>query len=371
MLMRVLAPLAVAIQARVPVLLWGPPGTGKSSSVLALGRALGVPVEVVIASIREPADFAGLPVPDGVFCLNGQQIRSVHLAPPAWAVRLAQAGRGILFLDEISTAPPAVQAALLRVILDRVVGDLSLPPGVAVAAAANPPEQAAGGWDLAAPLANRFCHLTWGLDASAWADGMLRGWPAPEVPRLPEGWETDVPAARALVASFIRARPHLLLQVPREESRAGGAWPSPRTWDMAARLLAACAAAQAEEDVEAILLAGCVGEGPAHEFLRWRRELDLPDPEELLAAPESFQLPPRGDQQYAVLAAVVAAAVREPVKRDRLAAAWRVIDAARQQGGGDIAAWAVGPLAEASSRVGYVAPEARHFRPLLQQAEVK
>ena len=106
--------LSIALQTRTPTLIWGPPGVGKTQYVEGLGRALGLPVEVVIASIREPSDFGGLPILE-----NG----GVRLAPPAWACRLEEAGAGILFIDEISTAPPAVQAALLRVVLDRVVGE--------------------------------------------------------------------------------------------------------------------------------------------------------------------------------------------------------------------------------------------------------
>ena len=92
--------LGVAVAARVPVLLWGAPGTGKTSVIRAMADALGWPCETVIASIREPSDFAGLPVVVG---------DGVRFAPPAWARRLAEAGRGLLFLDELSTAPPAVQ----------------------------------------------------------------------------------------------------------------------------------------------------------------------------------------------------------------------------------------------------------------------
>src|SRR5919204_1178691 len=91
--------LSVAVAALVPVLLWGGPGTGKSSAVRDLAATMGWPCEVVIASIREPSDFAGLPVVS-----DGQ----VHFAPPRWAQRLSSAGLGMLFLDEISTAPPAV-----------------------------------------------------------------------------------------------------------------------------------------------------------------------------------------------------------------------------------------------------------------------
>jgi len=96
---------------------------------------MGWPCETVIAAIREPSDFSGLPV---------VRESQVDMAPPRWAKRLAEAGRGILFLDEISTAPPAVQAALLRVVLERVVGDLELPDDVVVVAAANPPRAGRG-----------------------------------------------------------------------------------------------------------------------------------------------------------------------------------------------------------------------------------
>src|SRR3954469_9184714 len=168
------AALGTAVAARVPVLLWGAPGTGKTSAIRAMAAAAGWACETVIASIREPSDFAGLPI-----VVDG----GVRFAAPTWARQLAAAGRpGLLFLDEISTAPPAVQAALLRVVLERVVGDLELPDEIPVVAAANPPELAADGWDLSAPLANRFCHLQWTVDPKAVAEGMAAGFPAPRVP---------------------------------------------------------------------------------------------------------------------------------------------------------------------------------------------
>ena len=144
--MGIVGELAIAVQAGVPVLLWGAPGVGKTATIKSIAGALELLCEPVIASVREPADFAGLPI-----------IREggVTMEAPAWARRLARAGRGLLFLDEISTAPPAVQAALLRVVLERVVGDLELPNRAAIVAAANPPEQAAGGWDLSATISRR------------------------------------------------------------------------------------------------------------------------------------------------------------------------------------------------------------------------
>src|SRR6516164_5849203 len=209
------AALGVAVAARVPVLLWGAPGTGKTSTIRAMAEKMGWPCETVIASIREPSDFAGLPVVVG---------DGVRFAPPGWARRLAEAGRGLLFLDELSTAPPAVQAALLRVVLERVVGDLALPEDVAVVAAANPPEQAADGWDLSAPLANRLCHLKWETSPRGIADGLTGGWAPPPVSLLPAGWETGEQLNRSLVGAFLQVRPALAIAPPGRPGEAGRGW---------------------------------------------------------------------------------------------------------------------------------------------------
>lgn len=333
--------VSIAVQARVPFLMWGPPGAGKTKSVEALAAALGMHCETVIASIREPSDFSGLPV-----ILSGD----VVMAPPAWAKRLQAAPKGgLLFLDEVSTAAPAVQAALLRVVLDRVVGDLALPDTVAIGAAANPPEQAAGGWELSAPLANRFCHLEWQVNSERWIDGMLQGWPAPTPRRLAKDWEATIINTRMLVASFIKVRPAFLLDVPKDASQAGRAWASARTWDMAARLLAAADSVSASEDTKAAALAGCIGTGKAMEFLGWLRDLDLPDPEALLKNPETFKLPQRGDQQFATLAAVATAVIRD-LTDSRWQAAWRVFALASKQGAKDVAAAAVRALVQAGTK---------------------
>ena len=307
--------LSISVQAGVPVLLWGSPGTGKTSVVRALGEALGWPTEVVIGSIREPADFAGLPV-----VIDG----AVQMAPPLWARRLAASGHGLLFLDELTTAPPAVQAAMLRVVLERVVGDLALPESVRVVAAANPPEEAADGWQLSAPLANRLVHLDWPVDAKAVAKGIAMGFGTPPVfeGHIPSDAQTL--AVRAAVGAFLEVRPALVLQVPEIADQAGRGWPSPRSWDSVATLLATCDAVGASESARMHLVIGAVGEGAGIEFLSWLANMDLPDPEAVLADPDGFDLPERSDRAFAVLTAVATVAIAHGDTAS-WSAAWRVV----------------------------------------------
>lgn len=349
--------LSLAVAARIPVLLWGPPGAGKSSAVASMCESVGAPYEVVIASIREPSDFSGLPV------VNEHE---VVFAPPRWARRLADAKTGVLFLDEISTAPPAVQAALLRVVLERVVGDLTLPEDLAIVAAANPPDQAADGWDLSSPLANRFCHLDWRVDPAGVATGLVAGFPAPLIPDLPEGWKKQVPASAALVGGFLSVRQSLTIQPPIERALAGRAWPSPRTWEMVSKLLAAAEAIEASSETKRNLVIGCVGDGAGIEFLTWLQELDLPDPEAALRDPEGAVFPERGDRLYAALSAVAGAVASDPTP-ERWLAGWRVLVKTTAQAP-DVGAMAARVLAQIRPEGVSAPPEAATFLPVMQAA---
>jgi MoxR-like ATPase len=84
-----------------------------------------------------------------------------------------------LFIDEITTCMPQVQAALLRVILHRKVGTKVLPPRVRIVAAANPPDEISGGFQLTPPLANRFCHIVWEMTPAAFTHGMRQRFESP------------------------------------------------------------------------------------------------------------------------------------------------------------------------------------------------
>lgn len=318
----------LALAADVPVLIWGEPGVGKTASIRALAGSLGWPIEIVLASLREPSDFAGLPI-----VVNGD----VHFAPPDWARRLAGVDFGICFFDELSTAAPSVQKALLRVVHDRVVGDLQLPAGVRMIAAANPADVTAGAWDLSAPLANRFCHLEWPVDAVAIADGLGGGWPEVGQVALPDGWESGIPAQAALVAAFLRTRPQLAHSRPDDSSAAGRSWPSPRTWEAVIRVLAACRAANADEETRLALIVGLVGDGAGVELVAFERDVDLPDPEWLLADATRYERPDRDDQVHAVVGGVVDAVLRN-LTGERWEQGLKVLIAAAEAGNLDIAA---------------------------------
>ncbi|MFJ8136346.1 AAA family ATPase [Streptomyces sp. NPDC096013] len=323
--------LTLSVAADLPVLLWGEPGIGKTAALTQLADALDLPLTTVIASVHEPSDFSGLPVIGDDPAEEG-----IPMAPPDWAVRLVRAGKGLLFLDELSTAPPAVQAALLRLVLERRIGALRLPPGVRIVAAANPRSSAADGWELSPPLANRFVHLRWTHDHEVVVRGLAGTWPRATLPRLdPEKLPEAVDFARRAVCGLLTGRPKLVHQLPGNETRRGGAWPSPRSWEMAISLIAFATAAGSSREVLSLLVRGTVGDGPGLELLACVDRMDLPDPEIFLADPTAGELPERGDLRQAVLDGVVAA-VRNRPDRARWDAAWALLVRALETGAPDL-----------------------------------
>lgn len=300
-----LAALGICIAVRIPVLLWGNPGEGKTATVES-AKAQGWHVETVIITHSEPSDFAGLPV----VTAGGE----VTLAPPAWAKRLAEfEGPSIAFFDEFSTASPALQAAALRPLTHYQVGSIQLPKTVSFVAAANPSDVAAAGWELAAPTASRFVHLQFAMPFEVFADGLVTGhWPALPVPTVPVDYSRLLDVERVLITGFLQARESQLSSIPSAAADRGRAFPTPRTWDYASRLAALAKATGASDEVRRLLVSGAVGESAAFEYLRWSASQDLPDPEVLLADPQSADFNGmRPDRVYVTLQGVLAAVSRQ------------------------------------------------------------
>ncbi|MCS7158501.1 MAG: MoxR family ATPase [Blastocatellia bacterium] len=290
----------------IPALLWGAPGEGKSSFVEGLARE-GFPVVTLIASIHDPTDFSGMPVQE-----NGR----VRFVPPEWSFAFDEAQQGILFLDELTTAPPSVQAALLRVILERKVGFRDLPSGVRVVAAANPPDMISGGWELSPPLRNRFLHIRWEWEGREYLTALREGFARPALPVIDPTLHRDSVAYwKLLVEAFLRRNPNLVRTLASDESQA---FASPRTWEFAIHLMASCdllgkAPKPGREGavVFTSLLEGCVGRGAAVAFVGFVKNLHLPDPDQVLegrAAVEVQRL--RDDELYVLFTTLGASLLR-------------------------------------------------------------
>lgn len=299
--------LAAAIRSNTPVLIWGMPGVGKTASIEAAARSWGYHPETIVGSVREAPDFMGFPREDGSY------------TPLAWASRLAEADRGLLFLDELTTAAPSVQRVMLRVIEERYVGDFHLPDSVAIVAAANPPEVAVDGWELAAPVANRLFHIDWHFDIEAWLDGVVTDFVDSAPPSLDSmlgnGSDVDKARVRGAITAFLRQRPELTQSFPANPADAGKAWPSPRTWTKAMAILGELR--PDDDDAALLVLKGCVGEGAAIEYLSWVAATDLADPEAVLANPAIVDwASERPDRLFALIGSV-SALVRMRLNADK------------------------------------------------------
>lgn len=322
--------IAAALRADVPLILWGPPGVCKTSLITVYGRAWGYHVETIVGSIREPTDFLGLPI---------EQDNAVTYAPPAWVRRLVSADNGILHLDELTTCAVSVQRVMLRICQEREVGELPLGPDVRIIVTANPPDVAVDGIDLAAPLANRFCHADWVFDAQSWsvaAAAQFKNTQVPNLETLIGPHNTDHAASTTgTVLAFCQLRPDLLIQVPSDMSQAGKAWPSPRSWTNAMSLMAEL---PPDNDAAAFMaLAGCVGEAAATEFTAWKEANDLYDPIVVLQDPSTVAwTSDRPDKLFALLLSI-ATLVSQGRGKDRWLQAAEVMTACAKAGKPDVA----------------------------------
>jgi hypothetical protein len=160
---------------------------------------------------------------------------------------------------------------------------------------------------------------------------------------------------RANVASFIHKRRELLHDMPRDEDRRDGPWPSPRTWDYAAHLWAQVGP-ESDWAFREELLAACVGIPAAGEFIVWRESADLLDPEDVLKGEYERSIngrvvtlvdKDRPDRTYAIMASVVAAIVSNWDPK-RYEAAWKMLAHVAKEGAADVAAALVGKVLESN-----------------------
>ena len=316
----------------LPLLLEGKPGMAKTSIVTAEARACGLHCEALIASIRAPEDFCGIPVPGK---------HSIQRQPDAWVDRVSKAERAVVFFDEFNCAPAAVQAALLRVIHERVAGNVVLPKTVRMIAAQNAVEDAAGGNDLSPAMANRFGHIAWsGPDVTDWTSYVLAGGAADdgleplnaeaEEVRVENLWGSAFAKARGLITGFLRRRPELFHKQPNaSDPQASKAFPTPRSWELACRAYASGQVHMLNDTDADTFLSAFIGGAAASELSAWAAEADLPDPADLLDGKVKFKHNPKRIDRTAAILSMCAAFVAPKTTDKRLERAstlWKMLD---------------------------------------------
>lgn len=148
------------IEKKLPVFIWGAPGIGKSSIVKQIAKEKKLKFIDLRLSLLDPTDLKGIPF------FNPDTQEGVWAKPSF--LPSDKESQGILFLDEINTAPPAVQASAYQLILDRSVGEYTLPSGWSIVAAGNRETDRGVVYKMPPPLANRFVHFEMDVDFNDW-----------------------------------------------------------------------------------------------------------------------------------------------------------------------------------------------------------
>lgn len=252
-----------------PLFISGPPGVGKSAVVKQVAERHAIGFLDIRMTLLDPTDLRGIPVPrDG----------AAYWLPPSFLPDAKRDGdAGVLFLDEINAAPPLVQASGYQLVLDRRVGEYTLPDGWIILAAGNRQGDRAVVHRMPSPLANRFVHIDFDVNLDDWTDWAIRRGIANEV------------------IGFLHFRPELLFAFdPQRDERA---FPTPRSWEFAARL------SGLPRNLLSPVIVGTVGEGAAAEYLAYLDVYrDLPDIDKILNG--GNEIPERRDLKYATITAL-------------------------------------------------------------------
>ena len=248
--------LRKAFKNQRPIFLWGPPGIGKSDIIKQLGTELDAHVIDVRLSLWEPTDIKGIPFFDSVN-------ETMKWAPPSELPSAEMAKQHktiILFMDEMNSAAPSVQAAAYQLILNRRVGTYQLPDNVVMVAAGNRETDKGVTFRMPAPLANRFVHLEMAVDWDDWQE-----------------WAVENKLHKDVVGFLTFSKKELYDFDPKSSSRA---FATPRSWSFVSELLH-----DDDTDAETLtdLTAGSVGEGLAIKFMAHRKIASkMPDPRDIL-----------------------------------------------------------------------------------------
>jgi hypothetical protein len=245
-----------AFQVKRPIFLWGPPGIGKSEVVADITEEMGgLMIDLRMAQM-EPTDIRGIP-------FFNKDLNKMDWAEPIDLPDQELASQYpiiVLFLDEMNSAPPAVQAAGYQLILNRRVGKYRLPDNVVIVAAGNRDSDKGVTYRMPMPLANRFIHLEMRADFNAW-----------------QNWAVNKGIHKDVVGYLSFAKNDMYDFNAKSSSRA---FATPRSWVFVSQLLD-----DNDTDTNTLenLVAGSVGEGLAVKFMAHRKVAGrMPNPTDIL-----------------------------------------------------------------------------------------
>jgi hypothetical protein len=250
--------LRKAFNKKRPAFLWGPPGIGKSEIVVEIANEWGNTLVIDLRMAQmEPTDIRGIP-------FFNKDLGVMDWAPPIELPSeelAAQYDHIILFLDEMNSAMPAVQAAGYQLILNGRVGKYVLPSNVVIVAAGNRDSDKGVTYRMPMPLANRFLHLEMRSDFGSWQE-----------------WAILNDIHKDVIGYLSFAKQDLYDFDAKSSSRA---FATPRTWTFVSELLE-----EDDCDVDTLynLVAGTVGEGLATKFMAHRKIASrMPNPSDILS----------------------------------------------------------------------------------------
>lgn len=286
--------LLASMKARMPVVLVGPPGVGKSAKLYELGERMGYEVITIIGSQLDPTDIVGLPKAETVGeSEDGEPIHGTVYLSPWWQVRILLKRKVILFLDEMSNTSAAVRASMLAMLQSREFPNgQKMPRETIIVGAMNPAEQAADGYDLDYPTTNRINFIVWSPSIEEWKGGMLNAWGKTVSPeelvwrQKIVGFISDSPSDLQKLPSAV-STPESFGVNPRDASEMEVlryAWPSRRSWDNLSRTLPFTN----DTFVQDALAQGIVGYAAAAKFRDWLQRNSQMSPAELMANPKGF-----------------------------------------------------------------------------------
>lgn len=314
-----------AVIAKVPLIAYGQPGSGKTTAMEAIAKELNYFTQFVMAGEMEGNEVTGYPAEQPAY----DPVR-VYLTPGQWywnvCDALADESRGfegaIVVLDEFNQAPEDVMAVFQRILRARMVGMYALPRSTAILGTANPPEYATNASLLPPAVANRAMHVEWPVDDDKIQDALeqaaqtvdldLVNESAPIVlaHRTPDK-DLAIKACQASslmqIRSFLRVAPAYEMLQPVERAKAGWAWASPRSWTAAGRVLGVARGMGMSELTQEMAIGANVGDDAAGVFWEFSRRLDLQNAEDLLLDPSETVPAERSDTAMLMASNLVAA----------------------------------------------------------------